>query len=307
MARAAQDPARRDAQLCRDRRRDRPAQGGPRGRHRQWRQPCRGADPVPPRDPQRRHARRLCRRARPQAQAARGRRPSVGERRSCRWSNKRLPLASPLGSNGRKRGGAHGERGDSRAATSRCGGRSSIFRWWRCSSPSRSSSSRHRVARSCSCKFAAADRPASTAACSSTWSRSPMLLALYKLVIASLGEHPRDDLPRPRRAAAASASGSSSGSSLFSLVVGVAGAARRLPDRRPRRLSGLLAALIATAIVPRGHRGDVLPRHPVPLDRGVRRQLGRAAADLGAVSARRISATPTRPGSSPSGSRSRRA
>ena len=52
---------RRDPQLCRDRRGDRPAQGGARGRHRQRRQPCRGAHPLPPRDPQRRHARRLCR------------------------------------------------------------------------------------------------------------------------------------------------------------------------------------------------------------------------------------------------------
>ena len=42
--------------------------GGARGRHRQWRQPCRGADPLPPRDPHRRHARRLC--LRPRAQGA---------------------------------------------------------------------------------------------------------------------------------------------------------------------------------------------------------------------------------------------
>ena len=66
VARAAQDPGRRDPKLCRNRGGDRPAQSGPRGRHRQRRQPRLGADPVPPRDPQRRVARRLCRRARSQ-------------------------------------------------------------------------------------------------------------------------------------------------------------------------------------------------------------------------------------------------
>ncbi len=56
-----------------NRRRGRQARRGSRGRQRQRLQPCRGADPLPPRDPQRRLARRLCRRARAQAQIARGR------------------------------------------------------------------------------------------------------------------------------------------------------------------------------------------------------------------------------------------
>ena len=51
--------------------------GGPRRRFGQRRQPCRGADPVPPRDPQRRDAWRLCRRARQEAQAAGGGGPPV--------------------------------------------------------------------------------------------------------------------------------------------------------------------------------------------------------------------------------------
>ena len=43
----------------------------------------------------------------------------------------------------------------------------------------------------------------------------------------------------------------------------------------------LLPALIGSAIFPGGLGGAAVPRHPVPLDRGVRRQLGGAAADLG--------------------------
>ena len=65
------DPAGRDAHLCPDRRRGRPAGRGARGGLGERRQQCRGADPLPPRHPHRRHARRLCLWARAQGAAAR--------------------------------------------------------------------------------------------------------------------------------------------------------------------------------------------------------------------------------------------
>ena len=65
VGRTAQDPARRNAQLCPDRRRGRPARRGPRGRHRQWLEPGLGARALPPRDPLRRQPWRLRRRACP--------------------------------------------------------------------------------------------------------------------------------------------------------------------------------------------------------------------------------------------------
>ena len=68
-----EDPAGRDAQLRRYRRGGRPAGSGARGRYRQRIEPGRGARALPPRDPFGRLPGRLCRRPRPQAQAAGGR------------------------------------------------------------------------------------------------------------------------------------------------------------------------------------------------------------------------------------------
>jgi methylphosphotriester-DNA--protein-cysteine methyltransferase len=60
LARIAQDPPGRDAQLRRDRRRSRQAHGRARGGERQWREQRRGADPLPPGDPLGWLAGRLC-------------------------------------------------------------------------------------------------------------------------------------------------------------------------------------------------------------------------------------------------------
>ena len=61
------------------------------------------AHPLPPRDPQRRLARRLWRRPRPQEEAARVGRPQRSQSRSCRSPNKRLP-PSPCSLNRRSNG-----------------------------------------------------------------------------------------------------------------------------------------------------------------------------------------------------------
>ena len=93
LARASQDPGGRNPELCPDRGRDRPAQGGARGRDGKWRQPCRGAYSVPSGDPQRRLARRLCRRSRSQAPVACRRGPCRSGTRSCRSPTNRLHRA----------------------------------------------------------------------------------------------------------------------------------------------------------------------------------------------------------------------
>ena len=141
VARAAQDPAGRDAQLCRDRRGHRPSEGGPRGRHARTATTTSRPDPVPPRDPQRRLARRLWRRDRPQEEAARGGRPPQSRSRSCRSPNSSLLPSLRVRLNSVEPEGGAWNRSNGWQPRSRCGGGSSIFRWSRCSSRSSSSSS----------------------------------------------------------------------------------------------------------------------------------------------------------------------
>jgi hypothetical protein len=81
VARAAQDPGRRNAQLRRHRGCDRSSEGGSGRGLGQWRQSRLRADPVPPRYPQRRVARRLRRRNRAEEKllAAEGHTPASPE------------------------------------------------------------------------------------------------------------------------------------------------------------------------------------------------------------------------------------
>ena len=97
LGRAAGDPLRRDGQLRRDRRADRPPGQGPRRRPRQRPQPDRDRLPVPPRHRQRRVADRLRRRPREQAHPARPRgrrahpRDGSGLNRIVSHARRRLP------------------------------------------------------------------------------------------------------------------------------------------------------------------------------------------------------------------------
>ncbi|HUE79107.1 MAG TPA: hypothetical protein VMN38_05705 [Sphingomicrobium sp.] len=95
-----------------------------------------------------------------------------------------------------------------------------------------------------------------------------LALLVYKLVIRRLGENPRDDL-RIADAPKGLGLGLLSGFLVFSLVVGVAAIAdvyrRRGRDRRAAQGADCFHHSA------RIHGGVGVPRHPVPLARGVRR------------------------------------
>ena len=77
----------------------------------------------------------------------------------------------------------------------------------------------------------------------------PIILLIYKLVIVRLGEHPRDDLPIAGSLRSLGL-GLLGGFLIFSLIVGVAAALGVYRITGPGDASGLLAALIGSAIFP---------------------------------------------------------
>ena len=270
-------PARRDPQLCPDRRRDRPAQGGPRGRHGQWRQPCRGAHPVPPRDPQRRHARRLCRRARPQAQAARRRGPSVGKPGAAAGRISRLPLASRSAQQRAERGRAKWHRAKWLAAGDKPLWRKIVdFPLVAMVIAVGALDPRRHRCRNRLVKFLIPTAPGFSCPDDILRGRgADPGSALQVFVIRQLGEPKRDDLPRSEWARhLLLAVDWRDGYFLHSRRhCGALGVYRIVGMRQLERPACRAHRIDHSR---RGYGGAVVPRDPVPLARGVRRQLARA-------------------------------
>ncbi len=107
----------------------------------------------------------------------------------------------------------------------------------------------------------------------------PVLIIVYKLVIRRLGEYKRDDL-RGSGAARLVSLGLGLGVLIFVISVAIAAVIGVYRIVGQGDASGLAACAPQCGAVPRIQRRDPLPRDPFPLDRGVRRKLGRAADHL---------------------------
>ncbi len=107
----------------------------------------------------------------------------------------------------------------------------------------------------------------------------------YKLVIRHLGEWPRDDF-RLAGAARDGAHGLLAGLLIFSLIVGLAALLGVYHITGGGTWGSFLTILFSMGIGPGFREELMVSRRPVPLRRGVRRKLVRAARDVGAVRAR---------------------